>query len=82
MSDAALPDAVLTGKLTLPENRLLVSPTLIILVEGRVLVVSEGVIECQWTAEKEGKLRKPAKPMPHLTLPQQDRRPIQNPLGR
>ena len=54
-----LPAAVLAGKVSLPENQIIVSPTLVILIKGRVVAVEEGVIGCVWNSAKEARLRTP-----------------------
>ena len=50
------PEAVLSGTLSNPRNVFLVSPTLLLLAEGRVVKMTEGALDCQWNAEKEALL--------------------------
>ena len=47
------PACALMGNLLAPAGTFIVSPTLLLLVEGRVVEVFEGVTECAWSARLE-----------------------------
>ena len=53
-----LPAPVLTGTFSTPANGFLVSPTLVLLVEGKVIAVEEGAVNCSWSVQKEALLKR------------------------
>lgn len=55
---SALPPAVLTGTVPNPRSAFLVSPTLLLMVNGRAVKGWEGALDCQWDAAKETLLTK------------------------
>jgi len=51
-----LPRPVFTGTVANPQSAFLVSPTLLLVAEGRVLKGWEGAVDCQWSEAKEALL--------------------------